>query len=265
MRLRPIRRGKKLKGLSVDGHLSLDSTHTFLRATSSRVIGLNMDGSKRFESVDLPGIVAGTPVTSFDGRYVYVNHNEGGSTGHFTILDVSAGDSTAIEPAKAIEFMHRTSDPNAPFSALGYYHQPERGAYIGGETNMNDIFVWSYDFTTNPNVTEGQKFAFQMPTNETAVPAPIPLDGRGDFFTFNPPILTDQGFSMYWATNGGSHRCWVNTERLNRNNLDRPPRTRIDSLQRDVDNPPTPGRAPATLSSDPAQPTVFGIGAAREI
>jgi hypothetical protein len=120
----------------------------------SRVIALDADsGALLFRSASIPGYSAGTPVTSADGRYIFLTSNsESKTVGHFTILDTT----------NAAAGTHQTN----PFSPVGVYHKPFEGYYDadGADMNKNDLVLWAFDTAGDAvDAGVGQLFVFQFP------------------------------------------------------------------------------------------------------
>ena len=103
---------------------------------NSRVIALDPTiGVQLWQSTDLPGRGAGTPVSSHDGRYVWANTNSAGWTvGHFSMLDTSevvsgGGAFTNTTEGGDLEPAFSYRNQGNPFSPLGIYLQPTEGYY----------------------------------------------------------------------------------------------------------------------------------------
>ena len=221
----------------------------------SRIIGLSTSGTKLFESEPLPGVQSGTPVPSWDGRFVYMNSNVGGTTGYFSIIDTAqlVSASTPLAP------IYQQSNSTNPFSPLGYYHRPVRGNYYrpGSRLNYNDMLVWGFETAMNQTVVgTGQIFGFQLPTDGNPLEYFL-LGAAQGFQSSTPPVLTNGGLSMYWSTTRGQTMCWVNQQ------FDHS-RTNFFGFARG--SPAYIGaRAPPTLASDAEFPKLFGPGASASI
>jgi len=232
-------------------------TDNYLSATNAdtRIIGLSTSGQKLFESEPLPGVQSGTPVPSWDGRFVYMNSNVGGTTGYFSIIDTAqlVSASTPLAP------IYQQSNSTNPFSPLGYYHRPVRGNYYrpGSRLNYNDMLVWGFETAMNETVVgTGQIFGFQLPTDGNPLEYFL-LGGKQGFQSSTPPVLTNGGLSMYWAITRGQTVCWVNQQ------FDHS-RTSYFGFARG--SPAYIGaRAPPTLASDSEFPKLFGPGASASI
>jgi hypothetical protein len=240
---------------------------------------LSTDGIKTLESTSLPGEGAGTPKVTSDGSHVMVTSNVN-QTGYFTVLYL---DGAVADPADPNQFLPVTPmfryksafmqfGATTPFSDVGYFHNPTEGFYESannvGEANTNDIFVWMTATNTKAISStgatvagEGVLYFFQFPrgyqpgSNATTVDVTVSGGNISRPYQSNTrPILTNAGYSLYWAQSRGEVRSWVNREfnkgHSNLTNLGRGDPAYI--------GPP----APPTLSSDPVQPMVFGVGAA---
>lgn len=228
----------------------------------------------KWVSTPLEGIAAGSPVTSFDGRYIYLTHNSNGkSFGHFSVLDSF----NAVEDQPVFPLYSEFNTTN-PFSPPGIYHNPEEGFYDGGAGNTNDIVIWAHDKAPlDTAVGTGASFAFQFPigyTDSSTAEARQAGDGNGPLFWTilgaNPkdwqaesaPIITNGGRSLYWSVSRSQFRAWVGQAgsgfaRFNRGRTSKPIFTRGNP--RYAASPNTPA-----LSSDPTQPMVFAGTAANE-
>jgi hypothetical protein len=220
----------------------------------SQIVGINPDGTERFVTAPIAGVAAGTPVSSADGTEIMTTHNVDGQTGSFTVFNTA--DTT--NPA----FTYSSAD--SPFGAVGYFHNPVQGYFEGGEGNTNDVFMWMYNTAgSTDTVGDGQMFAYQKPLSSGNATLEVNLvGGTRDYQSPNPPIFTNQGLSMYWAVTAASQRCWIG-DGLARNNFDG---NHAESQGFDRGDPRyIASRAPPTLSSDPAQPVVYGPGAAAQV
>lgn len=237
-------------------------------------MSLSFDGNLNWVSIPLEGAAAGSPLTSYDGRYVYLTHNSNFmSIGHFTVLDIlGATTDTAIFP------LYSEFNQTNPFSPPGIYHNPAEGYYDGGQGNTNDIVVWAHA----PNPTEGgvgsgASFVFQFPMNyvgssqaearqadgQNQLSMPLYWNILGDevknWQSTSAPVLANYGRSLYWSVSRSQFRAWVgqagsNVERFSRF------RTSSPSFRRG--NPPyvAPPNSPA-LSSNSTEPMIF-VGSA---
>jgi hypothetical protein len=200
------------------------------------------------------GVCVGTPVTTANGRYVMTTHNVGGAKGFFSVFDTQS--------ATDAVFSYDFPDVEAPFGAVGYFWDPLAGYYDGGENNGNDIFIWGLDSSPSVNATVGQVFAFQPPVGSFPFNVTT-VGGERDFVSPNPPIITNEGFSMYWSVSRSQERCWVGEQGLGRRDFG------TDGVNTVGFGRGDPARAaaaaPPTLSSDPAMPFVVGPTAANEL
>lgn len=220
-------------------------------------MALSLTGQELWVSPSLKGLSLGTPVVSEDGAYVFLTHNSAeGTVGHFTILDGATG-----------ELYFAQVNEDAPFSPLAIFHNPAEGYYDGGQSNRNDILVWSV--TPKPidtSVGPGATFAFQFPTSFSGDPTSLSYTALGDevkdFQTIQKPLIVDDGRTMYWGTSRSQFRCWIGEEGLNRYRFSRP-RTSTVGFSRG--SPPMQSVfATPVLSHDPANRFVFGGTAAAE-
>lgn len=212
-----------------------------------------MTGNAVFESVPLPGVQAGTPQTSADGRYVLLTHNVDSSTGYFSVLDTTATGANGI-----LNVSYTNVNETNPFSPLGVYHNPAEGYYDGGQGNRNDIFIWGFDTAGSATVVgTGQMFAYQRPTGY------MTLGGVRDFQSPTAPVLTNAGRSMYWAVTRSQQKAWTGTALLDR---DRFNRGRSQTAAFDRGSPAyIAARASPTLFGSNFEPTVYGPGAAAQV
>ena len=215
------------------------------------------------------GECAGTPVTSEDGRHIFVTHNHN-AEGHFSIFDVASADDAGIPV-----FFSFTND-KSPFSPIGFFHSPQEGYYDHpsnvGRGNSNDIFLWSFatDTTADPvTVGTGQIFGFQFPVGynpDTGLDGLEVLEiGPGrSWQASTPPVITNNGRSMYWSQSRSEQRCWVGSSGDSRRRFSRANTavTRLD--RRQGGTPWAASDAPPTLSSDPVSPVVYGPGAGNQ-
>jgi hypothetical protein len=222
----------------------------------SRVIALSKTGQKLFESVPLPGIQAGTPVTSANGRYILIN------TGYFTILDANQNQG----PDTPLEVWYQSTPTNStnPFSPIGYFHNPSEGYYDGGQANTNDMFVWGYDTATDATTAgAGQMFGFQMPVSGGMAAQEFELGGARAFQSGTAPILANSGRSMYWSVTRSQQICWDGSATLVQNRFSRGTTASIGFAR---GSPVYIGaRASPTINSKNWNPTIYGPGAANEV
>lgn len=217
-----------------------------------------MDGQELWVSPSLQGLSSGTPVVSSDGAYVFLTYNsDGGTVGHFAILDGANGD---------IFFEQSYND--APFAPLGIFHNPAEGYYDGGKSNRNDIMVWSVQPKPTDNVVgPGITFAFQFPIGfaaggVTGLSYTRLGEDIKDFQAIQKPVFADEGRSLYWGTSRSQFWCWVGEQGIDRYRFNRA-RTSLIGFTRGI-----PAMqavfAPLALSKDPANRLVFGGTAATE-
>jgi hypothetical protein len=230
-------------------------------------------------STPLEGAAAGSPVVSFNGRYVFLTHNSNIlSVGHFSVLDtLDASTNTSVLP------IYSEFNITYPFSPPGIYHNPAEGYYDGGQGNTNDLVIWS--FAPKPlesQVGIGAAFIFQFPIGYVA---PNEADSRqadqdgGDDFAsrlfwimlgddvkdwqaISAPVLTNMGRSLYWSVSRSQFRGWVgsssnNVARFNRGRTGGPTFGRGSPRYAACPNTPA-------LSSSTTQPMVFAGSAANE-
>jgi hypothetical protein len=226
-----------------------------------RVIALNADsGALVFRSAPITGASAGTPVTSADGRYVFLTSNsESKTVGHFTILDTAnATAATPIEP-----FFKNTNQTN-PFSPVGVYHKPNEGYYDadGADVNTNDLVLWAFDTAGDAQEAGvGQLFVFQFPTlfqgtaDELAV---LPIGPDRDYQSSTAPVITNQGRSLYWGFSKASLRCWAGAPGVAQARFSRDA-TGTLGFDRGTPAYAGPYSSPA-LSTSSTSPMVFGGG-----
>lgn len=228
-------------------------------------------------SAPLEGEAAGSPLTSYDGRYVYLTHNSNAmSVGHFSVLDsLEASLSTPVLP------LYSEFNVTNPFSPPGIFHNPEEGFYDGGQGNTNDVVIWGH--APNPLDTragDGASFVFQFPIGygapTTSVGRQSDQDGEEeegpkdmsrrlfwmilgdrtkDWQAVSAPVLTNQGRSLYWSVSRSQFRAWVgsagtNTARFNRGRTSSPEFERGSPRYAACPNTPA-------LSSSTTEPMVF--------
>ena len=243
-----------------------------------RVIAIDpADGQEIFQTVQIPGVAAGTPVTDFDGSHILVTHNEDRLKGHLSIFFVGAlQPGTPLEPAFTGQYQEIDANgtiTEKPFSPIGYFYNPAEGYYTGGEDNTNDFFMFAWDTprtTTVIDPDEGQIFGVQFPTDYLFDGQGLgffTLGNRTDFHSPTAPAITNFGRSWYWSVTKANQYCLVGTEGLDRNRFDRNRVTTRVPLERAQNPFPRfqAGRATPTLNSDPSEPTVFGVGAAPQL
>lgn len=245
----------------------------------TRVVSLGYDGTLNWISTPLEGAAAGSPLASFDGRYIYLTHNSNAmSVGHFSVLDsLDASLSTPVFP------LYSEFNTTNPFSPPGIFHNPEEGFYDGGQGNTNDIVVWGH--APNPlenRVGFGSSFVFQFPIGYGS-PSSVLRQGEAanatkdmsrrlfwlilgddikDWQTESAPVLTNQGRSLYWSVTRSQFRAWVgsagtNVARFNRGRTNSPEFER--GSPRFAACPNTPA-----LSSSTTEPMIFAGTAGNE-
>jgi len=256
----------------------------------TRVISLGLDGTLKWVSTPLEGAAAGSPLASFDGRYVFLTHNSNvNSVGHFSALDTL--DASFLNPVFPL---YSEFNKTNPFSPPGIHHNPAEGFYDGGQMNTNDIVVWAH--APNPlerRVGNGMTFVFQLPLGYAAPNQQASIarqadqdDGVTDLTEQNQsdmsrkifwiilganvkdwqsvsaPVLTNQGRSIYWSVTRSQFRAWVgqagtNVARFNRGRTSSPEFER--GSPRYAPSPNTPA-----LSSSTTEPMIFAGTASEE-
>jgi hypothetical protein len=246
-----------------------------------RVISLSFDGQLNWISAPLEGAAAGSPVVSFDGRYVFLTHNSNVlSVGHFSVLDTfGASTNASILP------IYSEFNDTYPFSPPGIYHNPAEGYYDGGQGNTNDLVIWS--FAPKPlesQVGVGAAFVFQFPIGYVA---PNEADARQadqdgddqddfarrlfwimlgddvkDWQAISAPVLTNMGRSLYWSVSRSQFRGWIGSSssgvaRFNRGRTGGPTFGRGSPRYAACPNTPA-------LSSSTTEPMIFAGTAANE-
>lgn len=241
-------------------HLVAVAVHCYIYVLAqsfySTIIALNMaTGIEVLRTAVIQGNCVGTPVTTADGQYIMTTHNVGGAAGFFSVFDIAA-------PTEAV-LTFSLDGVDQPFGALGYYWNPGAGYFDGGEANTNDVFYWCLD--ANPaagnSTSTGQIFAFQMPMTPTELNVTL-VGGDRSWQTSLPPIITNQGFSMYWSVSRSQQIAWVGSVGLGREDFSTDG-TNVGFQRGD------PARAsslaPVTLSSDPLAPFIVGPTASTQI
>jgi hypothetical protein len=220
-----------------------------------RVVAVGLDGTELWVSEQVPGVASGDPVSSGDGSYAFLTHNSDFKTkGHFTIL--SAGGTVFYTEAST----------NSSYAPLGIYHNPPEGYYDGGAFNTNDIMVWSLQPKPEDTaVGDGATFAFQFPMDFPASgPGNVTMLGTEirDFQAITKPVFANEGRSLYFSHSRSAFTCWLGTAGLARGYFSRAAAATL-GFTRGV--PPYQAiYAPPALSSNSAQPFVFGGTAAAE-
>ena len=205
-------------------------------------------------SQQLEGVASGTPQASSNGEWVFLTHNGlGQSEGHFTILDA------LMNGTEFYTMVNTTS----PFCPPGIYHNPAEGYYDGGQGNTNDILVWSVQPKPNDTVVGlGATFAFQFPigfdgTNSSSVGYVLLGDAPRPFQAIAPPVLANEGRSLYWGVSRDSYWSWVGAAGVDRPRFSRAP-TSFVGFARNSQYPGQAVWAPLALSSNTTAPTLFG-------
>jgi hypothetical protein len=234
-------------------------------------------GSKIWETTSIPGVCAGSPQTSEQGRHVVTTHNEDGQ-GHFSLFDTKLikQDSNKTSLSPLFTYTNSTN----PFSPLGFFHNPEEGYYDSpndaGYANRNDIFIWGFDTNiatqtgSNVKVGVGQMFGFQFPVNYnpdadgSAGLSVLILGQTRSWQSSTRPILANSGRSMYWALTRAEQRCWIGQFKVNANKFSRADTATVSLSRRGAATSWMAAQAPPTLSSDPVTPVVYGPGVSNE-
>ncbi|GKY93839.1 hypothetical protein MPSEU_000350800 [Mayamaea pseudoterrestris] len=223
----------------------------------TRVIAVSPSGDQILETVGVPGVQSGTPLTTYDGRYILMNSNLD-DQGYFSVFDTNGDTSNPIEPVYQF-----TGNSTAPFAPLGGFLQPAEGYYDGGEANRNDIFAWGVSVPENATAAGmGQLYAFQMPMDGSAMKA-FALGGEQAFQMSTAPVFGNKGRNLYLATTRAEERCWVGEAGFDRSRFNRG-RTETIGLTRGSPQYIS-AAAPPSLGGDPEFPTVYGPGAAAEV
>jgi hypothetical protein len=169
----------------------------------SRIHSISItDGALIWESKALLGACSGTPVISFDDKYVFVTHNRM-TNGTFTILHASSG----------VVFF-QAADAQQLLSPPGIFFFPSQGNFQGGEGNMNDLVVYANKPSlTNVEVPmDSATYAFQFPIGFAGSKEGLKVTtllNNSDFQTFTPPLITNQGNSMYWGVSRSKVIGWI--------------------------------------------------------
>jgi uncharacterized surface protein with fasciclin (FAS1) repeats len=158
-------------------------------------------GTSLWESGSLVGSCSGTPVVGSDGSYVYLTHSED-VAGTFSILGGADG-----------SVFYQATDDTQPLSPPGIYHNPSKGPYEGGEFNRNDVVVWgNKPIPGETGVLAGSaSYAFQLPDGlpgSNPDPTVVTLLADTDFQADAPPLITDDGQSMYWGVSRNAVVAW---------------------------------------------------------
>ena len=217
-----------------------------------RVIAVSPSGDKILETAGVPGIQSGTPLATYDGRYILINSNLD-DQGYFSVFDTTDDTSSPIEPVYQF-----TGNMTAPFGPLGGYLQPAEGYYDGGENNTNDFFAWGLASLENAtSVGTGQLYGFQMPVDGGDMAA-FAMGDMQAFEMSTAPVFANEGRNMYIASTKGEQRCWVGAEGFDRYRFSRA-RTEFIGLSRGSPQYISAAASP-TLGGDPDFPTVYGPG-----
>lgn len=217
-----------------------------------------MSGEKLFESVPLPGVQAGTPVATEDGRYVLINSNVDKLQGYFSLLDTNGA-----VPDVAVAVTYTSNNASHPFSPIGYFHKPAEGYFENGLGNPNDVFIFASDLGKDSiTAGTGQVYGFQL-SNIGSPLALLLLGGDRDFKASTAPVLSRFGRAMYWSVTRSQTQAWVANISGPAARFDRG-RSATQEFTRG--SPVYIGaRATPTLSSDPNEPYVYGPSASQEL
>eukprot|EP00978_Attheya_sp_CCMP212_P048755 scaffold570350_cov63-Attheya_sp.AAC.1 len=137
----------------------IDIPHpTSNKTVQSRVLAVNKNGSLRW-SLELEGVVSGTPVISADGNHIYVTHNVNG-TGSLSVLTSSKPGGVIFKKDESTEYGPLALTDEGLFwgeaTDLGMAHNGT--AYF---MNISDVLyttdVYSVEFTTTvPPTASGE-------------------------------------------------------------------------------------------------------------
>jgi len=228
---------------------SLTQHSLLVLSPHSQIVALLPDGKPFWKSSIFDGACSGTPVVGEDGTLVYFTRNTA-TTGSFTIL--SAG-------LNGTAYFNNFTEPR-PFAPPGIYHSPTEGYYLGGDGNSNDIVIFSNTaFYGETTVGVGSLFAFQSPLFGEP-PSVTLLNNATTWYSFSPPKITNNGYSMYIPVSRSQFRAWVGAAGDNLNQFHRLPTA---TIQFPRGNPAwLAPYASVALSSSPTKPMVFGGTAA---
>jgi hypothetical protein len=232
----------------------------------SRVIAVSLQGTKVFETVAVPGVQAGAPQTSSDGRYLYINSNVGGNEGHFSVFDTTKatnGTVPAMYSYVAPPIANSTNSTTNPFSPLGVFHNPIEGYYDGGAGNTNDIFIWCDDTPVGQTTPgSGNIYIFQQSMNSTAAQVVVAGKPRS-FQSPNPPTIANRGLSMFWSVVRAEERSWNGQPGLVSSYFSRTLVSKT-SLNRGTPSYVAAKASPTVYGTD-AMPTLYGPGASNQV
>jgi len=233
---------------------------------------MDYSGSVIFQSAQITGMVADTPVMDSDGTHVVVTHNVDGLRGLLSVFYIPANvPGQALPPLITQDYIPVTglneTGAQRPFSPVGFYHNPIAGWYDGGVTNTNDMFVWAWDTErTAESISEGQMFVLQFPTNyvpgDGSALSLQTMGGQTDWHASTPPTLSSRGIDMHWSATGSKFNCWIGQEGLARSYFSRIRAGQFSTTrgQRPF-SPRMSSRTQPTVGSD----RVFGAGANTQI
>lgn len=155
-----------------------------------------------WSSPALEGACEGTPHYTSDGAYVFVTHNSnGGTVGHFSVLDTAADAS--------VLYTYVQANPFAPF-AFNRDNFPG-GSYGAGAGNTNDLAIWG--FQPRPGAASGEQgsaFAFQMPASTSlSGPSVTKILNVTSWRHTAPPLVAARGQQLYWFISRSKVRAWI--------------------------------------------------------
>eukprot|EP00980_Cylindrotheca_fusiformis_P017325 scaffold5380_cov131-Cylindrotheca_fusiformis.AAC.2 len=200
----------------------------------TKVVAINMNGDKLFESPTLTGIHSGSPLISDDGQYVFLTHNSADrTTGYFTVLNASL-----------IDVVTR-SYADGPFGPPGIYHSPAEGFYdpipedadpadytADGTDNTNDMIIWSNTIVEDDvSVEDGFLFGFQFQDGYESDTDSINYFVLGDsrtYRTITPPVITNEGRSLYLSASRSQYKANIGQQGLDAARFNRGPNLRVD-------------------------------------
>jgi hypothetical protein len=219
---------------------------------SRRVIAVSPTGSKILKTAGVPGIQSGTPLTTYDGRYILINSNLG-DQGYFSVFDTT---STTSPIPPVYQF---TGNTTAPFAPLGGFLKPAEGYYDGGENNTNDFYAWSTSVPSNAtSAGTGQMYAFQMPMDSSSPMSAFALGGTRTYELSTSPVFTNHGRSMYFAATKAQERCSVGQAGSDHSRFNRDKTTSIGLTRGTPQYVSAP--APPSFGGSSESPSVYGPG-----
>jgi hypothetical protein len=187
----------------------------------SRVVAVSIPGHEvLWTSAGFPGVANGSPLVyanKGDSRsYVILTHNNhfksqiNNSTttaGHVTLLQTVTGHAVWTDS----EWSSGT-DPKG-YSPPGIVRNPASGMFSGGESNPNDVVLWSSS-AQDGRGTEGFTFVFQLPIDYSGSEAQVE-DLRTEplkFVRWNSvvlPVFNKNGTHLFMGVGGSEARGWV--------------------------------------------------------